>query len=69
MKAEGYGAEYHYAHDFPEAFVAGENYFPVDLRDTRLYEPVDRGLEIRIGEKLRRLRQQNDAADWHRYDD
>ncbi len=28
MKSEGYGAEYHYAHDFPEAFVAGENYFP-----------------------------------------
>ncbi|MFP1684436.1 replication-associated recombination protein A [Alloalcanivorax sp. C16-1] len=69
MKNEGYGAEYHYAHDFPEAFVAGENYFPVELRDTRLYEPVERGLEIRIAEKLRRLRQQNTDADWHRYDD
>ncbi|EKF73614.1 recombination factor protein RarA [Alcanivorax hongdengensis A-11-3] len=69
MKDEGFGAEYHYAHDFPEAFVPGENYFPVSLRDTRLYEPVPRGLEIKMAEKLRRLRALNDNSDWHRYED
>ncbi|MCK0152408.1 replication-associated recombination protein A [Alcanivorax sp. S6407] len=67
MKDEGYGAEYHYAHDFPDAFVDGENYFPASLRNTRLYEPVNRGLEIKVGEKLARLRQRNAASDWQRY--
>jgi putative ATPase len=69
MKNEGYGAEYHYAHDFPDAFVDGENYFPVELRDTRLYEPVERGLEIRIADKLRTLRCKNAESNWKRYDD
>lgn len=69
MKSEGYGAEYHYAHDFPDAFVAGENYFPEALRHTRLYQPVERGLEIRIAEKLRGLRRKNEESDWRRYDD
>ncbi len=69
MKNEGYGAEYHYAHDFPDAFVDGENYFPVELRDTRLYEPVERGLEIRIADKLRTLRRKNADSDWKRYGD
>ena len=67
MKDEGYGAEYHYAHDFPDAFVDGENYFPASLRDTRLYEPVNRGLEIKVADKLARLRQRNADSDWHRY--
>ncbi|MGB2248204.1 MAG: replication-associated recombination protein A [Alcanivorax sediminis] len=67
MKDEGYGAEYHYAHDFPDAFVDGENYFPPSLRDTRLYEPVNRGLEIKVAEKLARLRQRNADSDWQRY--
>jgi len=67
MKDEGFGAEYHYAHDFPEAFVAGENYFPVSLQNTRLYEPVNRGLEIKVGEKLARLREMNASSDWTRY--
>ncbi|WP_370210723.1 replication-associated recombination protein A [Alloalcanivorax venustensis] len=69
MKNEGYGAEYHYAHDFPDAFVDGENYFPMELRDTRLYEPVERGLEIRIADKLRTLRRKNADSDWKRYGD
>ncbi len=69
MKAEGHGAEYHYAHDFPDAFVPGENYFPPELQHTRLYAPVERGLEIRIAEKLRRLRQQNADNDWQRYEE
>ena len=55
--------------DFPDAFVDGENYFPVELRDTRLYEPVERGLEIRIAEKLRTLRRKNAESSWKRYDD
>jgi len=69
MKNEGYGADYHYAHDFPDAFVDGENYFPSELRDTRLYQPVERGLEIRIAEKLSTLRRKNAESDWKRYDD
>jgi putative ATPase len=69
MKDEGFGAEYHYAHDFPDAFVPGENYFPEALRRTRLYQPVERGLEIRIAEKLRLLRRNNADSDWQRYED
>ena len=69
MKDEGFGAEYHYAHDFPDAFVAGENYFPPSLSGTRLYEPVNRGLEIKVAEKLARLRELNQQSDWQRYGD
>lgn len=69
MKEEGFGAEYHYAHDFPDAFVAGENYFPASLRGTQLYQPVPRGLEIKIGDKLTQLRQRNASSDWQRYED
>ncbi|WP_290538357.1 MULTISPECIES: replication-associated recombination protein A [Alcanivorax] len=69
MKDEGFGAEYHYAHDFPDAFVAGENYFPPSLSGTRLYEPVNRGLEIKVAEKLARLRGLNAQSDWQRYGD
>ena len=67
MKDEGFGAEYHYAHDFPDAFVDGENYFPSSLRHTRLYQPVNRGLEIKVADKLQRLRQRNADSDWQRY--
>jgi len=55
MKSLDYGKEYRYAHDEPEAYVAGENYFPDQLIGTRYYQPVDRGLEIKIKEKLRHL--------------
>ncbi|RMG32995.1 MAG: replication-associated recombination protein A [Gammaproteobacteria bacterium] len=55
MKELDYGKAYRYAHDEPEGYAAGENYFPEELAGTRLYHPVDRGLEIQIGEKLRRL--------------
>ena len=51
----------------PEAFVAGENYFPASLQHTRLYEPVSRGLEIKVAEKLARLRGLNASSDWTRY--
>jgi len=55
MKELDYGKAYRYAHDEPGGYAAGENYFPEALAGTRLYHPVDRGLEIQIGEKLRRL--------------
>lgn len=55
MKELDYGKAYRYAHDEPGAYAVGENYFPDVLAGTRLYHPVDRGLEIQIGEKLRRL--------------
>jgi putative ATPase len=56
MKELGYGKTYRYAHDEPEAYAAGENYFPDEMKGTRYYHPVDRGLEIRIREKLEHLR-------------
>jgi putative ATPase len=56
MKELGYGAGYRYAHDEPDAYAAGENYFPEELRGRSYYHPVPRGLEIRIGEALARLR-------------
>ncbi|NNG13359.1 MAG: replication-associated recombination protein A, partial [Halobacteria archaeon] len=57
MKELGYGKAYRYAHDEPEAYVAGENYFPEDMPKPHYYRPVARGLEIRIAEKLAHLRE------------
>ena len=62
MKGLGYGSEYRYAHDEPDAFAAGESYWPQDMVAPRFYEPAPRGLELRIGEKLDELRRQNLAA-------
>jgi putative ATPase len=56
MKELGYGKEYRYAHDEPEAYASGENYFPEGMRAKRYYRPVNRGLEIQITEKLAHLR-------------
>ena len=56
MKDLGYGQGYRYAHDEPDAFAAGERYLPDDMPDRRYYRPVPRGLEIKIGEALARLR-------------
>ncbi|MFO1400498.1 MAG: replication-associated recombination protein A [Steroidobacteraceae bacterium] len=56
MKELGYGQGYRYAHDEPGAVAAGERYLPDGLPDRRYYRPVPRGLEIRIGEALERLR-------------
>ncbi|WP_299023023.1 replication-associated recombination protein A [uncultured Tepidimonas sp.] len=55
MKALGHGEGYRYAHDEPDAFAAGERYFPDGVSAT-FYQPVPRGLEIRIGERLAELR-------------
>lgn len=57
MKELGYGRAYRYAHDEPEAYAADEQYLPEGLERRRYYRPVERGLEIRIGEKLKRLRE------------
>jgi len=62
MKNLDYGRDYRYAHDEPDAFVAGEHYFPVDMKPMVFYEPVERGLEIKIGEKLKSLRALNELA-------
>ena len=59
MKGLGYGQGYRYAHDEPDAFAAGETYFPEGMEPARYYEPVPRGLEIQIGEALARLRSKN----------
>ena len=56
MKGLGYGKGYRYAHDEPEGYAAGEKYFPDEMEPARYYEPVERGLEIRIREALARLR-------------
>lgn len=67
MKAQGYGEEYRYAHDYPEGYAAGENYLPPALADQQWYQPVSRGLEIKIAEKLKYLHQLDEQSDWRRY--
>lgn len=64
----GYGHEYRYAHDEPNAFADGENYFPVEIKDTQLYHPVERGLEVKIGEKMRYFRSLNESSSQKRYE-
>lgn len=59
MKELDYGKDYRYAHNEADAFAAGEDYFPQGLAGERYYFPVDRGLEIKIREKLDRLRELN----------
>ncbi|HNI36789.1 MAG TPA: replication-associated recombination protein A [Pseudomonadales bacterium] len=67
MKDLGYGTEYRYAHDFPDAFVAGDCYLPPELQQTVFYEPTARGLEQKISEKLAHLSQLNKQSAWQRY--
>jgi putative ATPase len=62
MKELGYGRAYRYAHDEPEAYAAGESYFPEDMPERHYYQPVPRGLELKIGEKLAHLRDLDRAA-------
>jgi putative ATPase len=56
MRRLDYGKAYRYAHDEPDAYAAGEQYFPDGMNPDLYYRPVPRGLEIRIAEKLERLR-------------
>ena len=62
MKELDYGKGYRYAHDEEGGFAAGENYLPEGMPPPGFYRPVDRGLEIRIGEKLAELQRRNQAA-------
>ncbi|TSE21344.1 Replication-associated recombination protein A [Tepidimonas alkaliphilus] len=62
MRGLGHGRGYRYAHDEPDAFAAGERYFPDGMAEPRFYEPTPRGLESRIGEKLAELRRRNAEA-------
>jgi putative ATPase len=62
MQDLGFGAAYRYAHDEPDAYAAGECYFPEGLAGRQYYRPVPRGLEIKIADKLARLRALDAAA-------
>jgi putative ATPase len=62
MKELGYGHEYRYAHDEPDAYAAGENYFPDDMADVKFYKPTPRGLEQKIAERLAYLHGLDEAA-------
>jgi putative ATPase len=62
MKELGYGHEYRYAHDEPNAYAAGETYLPDGMKEPGWYQPVPRGLEIKIGEKLVQLRKLDEEA-------
>jgi putative ATPase len=67
MKEMGYGQEYRYAHDEPNAYAAGEEYFPQEMAQTRYYRPTNRGLEGKIGEKLAWLTGQDQNSPIKRY--
>ena len=69
MKSLDYGAEYLYAHDCTEGYAAGERYLPQELNGRRYYQPVKRGLEIKIQEKLQHLDALDNASTWQRYRD
>ncbi len=62
MKELGYGHEYRYAHDEPNAYAAGETYLPEDMAEPRWYCPVPRGLEAKIAEKLVFLRKLDEES-------
>lgn len=67
MKEMGAGGEYRYAHDEPNAYAAGENYFPNELKERRYYFPKPRGLELKISEKLNWLDEQDQNSPTKRY--
>ncbi|WP_297818449.1 replication-associated recombination protein A [uncultured Paraglaciecola sp.] len=67
MKDLGCGKEYRYAHNENHAYAAGENYFPEGLRDTQYYQPSDRGLEKKLQEKLKFLKELDLQSTQQRY--
>jgi putative ATPase len=62
MKQLNYGDTYRYAHDEPEGYAAGEKYFPDEMQEKLYYQPVNRGLEQKIAEKLRYLKELDRAT-------
>lgn len=67
MKSLGYGEEYRYAHHEPNAYAAGENYFPPELKNTEFYFPSERGMEKQIKEKMAWLKEQDELSNVKRY--
>lgn len=67
LKSMGHGESYRYAHDEPGAFAAGESYLPEAIHGRRYYEPVNRGLEIKLAEKRQRLDALNQESPCKRY--
>lgn len=67
MKSLGYGDEYRYAHNESNAYAAGENYFPPELKDTVFYLPTERGMEKQIKEKMAWLKAQDAQSPQKRY--
>lgn len=67
MKSLGYGEEYRYAHNEPNAYAAGENYFPPELSETVFYIPSERGMEKQIKEKMTWLKAQDEQSEQKRY--
>ncbi len=59
MKELEYGKDYQYVHNNPDGYVAGEHYFPDDMERKKYYHPVNRGLEIKIAEKLESLKEKD----------
>ncbi|AAN55347.2 replication-associated recombination protein A [Shewanella oneidensis MR-1] len=68
MAEMGFGAEYRYAHDEPNAYASGENYFPESLKESQFYFPTERGFEKRIKDKLVQLAQLDQASGRKRYE-
>jgi putative ATPase len=62
MKSLDYGKDYRYAHNEEDAYAAGEQYFPDDMAAQQFYMPTPRGLEGKISEKLKRLKELDQAA-------
>ena len=62
MKELEYGKDYQYAHNDPDGYIAGEHYFPEGMERKEYYYPVNRGLEIKIAEKLDSLREKDKKA-------
>lgn len=62
MKQLGHGQAYRYAHNEPDAYAAGETYLPEGMNEPGWYQPTDRGLEVKIAEKMALLRQQDEKA-------
>lgn len=62
MKDMDYGKDYRYAHAEHDGYAVGETYFPEEIGEQIYYEPVARGLELKIGEKLTHLREQDRLA-------
>ncbi|HKK56964.1 replication-associated recombination protein A [Marinobacter sp.] len=67
LKSMGHGNEYRYAHDEPEGFAAGESYLPEAIHQRRYYQPLPRGLEIKLAEKRERLDEKNRNSPQKRY--